>query len=230
MKKEQKDTKSLEKYFGAIVQVIALSENGVLSRKEIEKLMIENKICESRLVSNILKTMIEKEYLIHQKIKGQKRQGYATNEEIIGKMNESYFTSSVTKKGFPKYTKITQKELTIGIKRTIREYKTEFANKKSRLWKDDMFLLATHYNGLAFCVSWISRLTLSIHGGVFGDKVMKITNARANILLLENFMNILLNNVREKKPDGYDMFLTGFHNYLEFLDPLENTEYSRKVN
>lgn len=227
MKKEHKSTISLEKYFPAIFHLIAFSENGVLSRKEIETMMINHNICGIRQVTNVLDIMVFKGHLVREKLKGQKRNGYAINEEIISKLNESYIISGVSKKGLPKYEKLTQRELNQEIKEVTKNYKKAIGNKKSEIHKDDVLFYVAHTTWITICLSWITRLTLSIDGGVFHDKINKISLARKNIELLENFIQLLCLKIREKNPEAYDLFLTSMHNYFEYLDPFENTPYSR---
>jgi hypothetical protein len=227
MKKEQKSTISLEKYYPAILNVITWSQNPVLSREEISHYMVSNKICKDRLVTDILKALITRGTLVRKRIRGQKRSGYAVNEEIISDMNESYFTSGATKKGRPIYTKKTQSELQRDLKEIRRNYKKQIGNKKSDINSNLELFFVVHMTLLTLCLSWISRLTLSIHGGVFAQKETKIFLARKNIEMLQEFIGFMLQKVQEKNPDNYDLFLTTMQNYFEYLDPFENTKYSR---
>ncbi len=230
MKKEQKDENSLLKYFVPIFNLIAFSEYGVLTRIEIENYMVKSNVCKARQVSKILNAMTTKGHLVREKIIGQKRHGYAINEEIIaGKMNESYVTIGLKKNGMPIYEKLTQRELNQEIKDVMRNYKKVIGNKKSEIHKDLMLFYIAHTLLITLYLGWIARLTLSIHGGVFHSKVNKITLARNNITLLEDSIQLLLFKVKEKNPEQYDLFLTSMHNYFEYLDPFENTPYSRKV-
>ncbi len=229
MKKELKDTKSLEKYYQTVLQIITWSENTVVSRGEIETMMVNNLVCNKRLVTNILKALVTNGTLIRQRIRGQKRNGYVINEEIIsGKMNESYVTVDVTKKGLPIYDKLTQTELQREMKGVIRRYKKAIGNKKSDINNNLELFFVIHTYFLTLCLGWIARLTLSIYGGVFHDKGNKIFLARKNIEMLQEFIGLMLLKVQEKNPDNYDMFLTSMHNFFEYLDPFENTVYSRK--
>lgn len=226
MKNEQKTDISLEKYFSGILHFVTFSENSVISRKEIENYLIKNEICKNRLVTDILESMVSRQYLVREKLKGSKRMGYAINEEIISKSNESYFTTGVKKNGFPIYKKITQKELNKEIKHMISEYRKIIGNKKSEIHTDNVLFYLAHTTFLTLSLSWISRLILSIHGGVFHDKEMKISLARKNIELLETFIKSICVHTREKDPDNYDMFLTSMLNFFEYLDPYEGTPYS----
>ncbi len=229
MKKEHKDTTSLEKYYQTILQIITWSENPVVSRDEIETMMVNNLVCSKRLVTDILKALVTNGTLVRQRIRGQKRNGYVINEEIIaGKMNESYVTVDVTKKGISIYDKLTQTELQREMKGVIRRYKKAIGNKKSDINNNLELFFVIHTYFLTLCLGWIARLTLSIHGGVFHDKGNKIFLARKNIEMLQNFIGFMLMKVQEKNPDNYDLFLTSMHNYFEYLDPFENTKYSRK--
>jgi len=227
MKKDQKSTISLEKYYPAILNVITWSQNPVLSREEISQYMVSKNICQDRLVTDILKALVTRGTLIRGKIKGQKRLGYTVNEEIISDMNESYFTSGVTKKGIPIYTKKTQSELQKDLKEIRRNYRKQIVNKKSDINSNLELFFVVHTSLLTLCLSWIARLTLSIHGGVFHEKENKIFLARRNIEMLQEFIGLMLQKVQEKNPDNYDLFLTSMHNYFEYLDPFENTKYSR---
>ena len=228
MKKEQKDTNSLDKYFIIILNQITFSEDFILSREKISQYMIKNKICGDRLVSDILDSMQTKGYLIRKKLKGKKTLGYTINEEIISSVNESYTTVGVTKKGLPIYDKMTQQELMREFKGFMRRYRNNIANKKSAIHESFESFFITHTMFLTICLSWISRLNLSIYGGIFMNAEKKIYLAQSNIELLGEFIRILLQNMKEKNPDGYEMFLTSMHHYFEFLDPFENTPYSRQ--
>ena len=73
MKKEQKTTDSLEKYFLPVFHFIALSEDGIMTRKEIEDQMVNHRICQSRQVTKILDAMISKKHLAREKILGYKK-------------------------------------------------------------------------------------------------------------------------------------------------------------
>ncbi len=230
MKKEQKSPISLEKYYQPILQVITFSENPVLSREEISNYMVSNNICKDRLVTDIIKSLVTRGTLIRKRIKGQKRLGYIINEEIIGDMNESYTTSGVTKKGLPIYTKITQSELLKELKSVRRNYKKNIGDKKSEINNNLEIFFVVHMTLLTLSLSWISRLTLSIYGGVFHEKENKIFLARKNIELLQGFIGFMLMKVQQKNPDNYDLFLTSMMHYFEYLDPFENTKYSRTNN
>lgn len=228
MKKKKRSTASLKKYFSDVFRIIAISENRVVSRNEIEKGMIDNNICKKRLVTYILLEMVSKERLVRKKLKGQKQMGYVNNEEITkGKMNESYHSSGKIKKGNIKQTKLTQNELNNLIKKDMESYKKTIGNKKSEIHSDNMLFYVLHTTQITRCLSWITRLTLFIEGKVFSGKMNKINFARENIKLLEKFIGILCWNMKEKYPKGYNLFLKGMHDYLEFLDPFENTQYSR---
>ena len=227
MKKEQKDTKSLEKYFPSVFHLIAFSENSVLSRKEIETQMVNYNICGIRQVTDILSSMVTQGHLVRERLKGMKREGYAINEEFISKKAESYIISGLTKKGIPKYTHLTQKELNQDIKLVMKNYKKNVGNKKHSLHKDDVLFFVVHTIFITMALSWIARLTLSIRGGIFHYKVNKITLARKNIELLEEWIELLCFKIQEKRPEGYDLFLTSMHNYFETLDGFADTPYSK---
>jgi hypothetical protein len=229
MKIEQKDTKSLEKYYPAILQVITYSENQVVSRDEIESHMVKNSLCSKRLVTDILKALVTRETLVREKIRGKKRLGYTINEEIISKMNESFVTTGVTKKGLPIHDKITQKELSQEMKGVIRRYKKNIGNKKSEVNNNLELFFVIHTYFLTLCLGWIARLTLSIHGGVFHQKTNKIFLARKNIEMLQGFIGLMLLKVQEKNPDNYDLFLTSMHNFFEYLDPFAGSKWSRET-
>jgi len=227
MKKEQKSTKSLEKYFDIIFHNIAFSDDLRLTKGELRDLT--HNAVSNRLLTDILKEMVTKDYLIRKKVKGKK--GYVINEEISsGKMGESYTIVDVTKKGIPKYVKITQTELSRDIKTEMKHYKRKIANKKHEMnqpTKDGLeIFFIYHIKWITMCLSWITRLTLSIDGGIFRDKEKKIGLARNNILLIENFIQLLCSKIEERNPENYDLFLTFLHNYYETLDPFADTQYS----
>jgi len=230
MKKEQKSTISLEKYFQGIFHLIAFSEDSILSKMELRS--STHRMVSNRLLTNILKEMVTRGYLTRERLIGRKQKGYAINEEIsLGKMGESYTITGVTKKGIPKYTKMTQRELNQEIKEVRRNYRKIIGNKKSEINANTdegltLFYVA-HTTWVTICLSWIARLTLSIDGGVFAEKETKIGLARKNIELLENFIHDLCFHIQKKKPDNYDYFLTTMHNYLEYLDPFHDTPFSR---
>jgi len=225
MKKEQKSTISLEKYFDGIFHLIAFSEDSILSKMELRN--STHQMISNRLLTNILKEMVSRDFLVREKLLGRKQKGYAINEEIsLGKMGESYTITGSTKKGLPIYTKMTQRELNREIKEVMRNYKKAIRNKKSQIHQDDKLFFVAHTTWVSICLSWISRLTLSIDGGVLQGET-KIGLARKNILLLENFIQELCFRIQEKRPDGYDLFLTTMHNFFEYLDPFADTPYSR---
>lgn len=226
MKKEQKSTISLEKYYQHILQAITYSENSNLTREEIANYMVSNNICKDRLVTDILKSLVIRGTLVRRKIRGQQRKGYTVNEEIISDMNESYFTSGVTKKGLPIYEKMTQTELLKNLKQMRKNYRKGISDKKSDMNTNLELFFVVHMKLLTMCLGWISRLTLSIHGGVFHKSESKIFLARKNIEILQEFIGFMLIKIQEKNPDNYDLFLTSLHSYYEFLDPLENSKYS----
>ena len=229
MKKEQKTANSLEKHFHTVFQFISFSKNSVISRKEIENYMVTNKICKNRLLTDILESMVSRQYLVREKLKGSKRMGYAINEEIISKFNESYVTVGFKKNGLPIYDKMTQKELNKEIKDMNNRYRKIIGNKKSEIHTDHFLFYHTHIIFLTMSLSWISRLTLSICGGVFHDKEIKISLAKKNIELLETFIELLCIKTQEKDPDNYVIFLTSMHNFFEHLDPFEGTPYSTQI-
>lgn len=229
MKKEQKSTISLQKYFNTIFHLIAFSKDSILSKMELR--VSTNRMISNRLLTNVLKEMVTKGYLTREKLKGRKQKGYAIKEEIsLGKMGESYTITGATKKGIPKYTKITQRELNREIKNVMRNYRKIIGNKKSEInaeTKDGLILFfVAHTTWVTISLSWIARLTLSIDGFVLQGET-KVGLARKNIELLEIFINTLCSKIQERKPDGYDYFLTTMHNYFEYLDPFANTPYSR---
>jgi len=230
MKKEQKSNKSLEKYFNAIFHNIAFSKHGILTKGEL-KALTQNMVS-SRLLTNILKEMITRGYLIREKLKGKK--GYVINEEISrGKMGESYVTIGMTKKKLPIYEKITQRQLNQDIKDEMKHYKRKITNKKEDMNQPTEDGLKTffiyHTKWITMCLSWVTRLTLSIDSGVFQDKEKKIGLARKNILLIETFIELLCTKIQERNPENYDLFLTSMHNYYESLDPFADTPYARPV-
>jgi len=228
MKKEQKSTKSLEKYFNIIFHNIAFSDDLRLTKGELRDLT--HNIVSNRLLTNVLKEMLTKDYLIRKKVKGKK--GYVINEEISsGKMGESYTITGATKKGLPIYKKITQTELARDIKAEMKHYNRKIGNKTSEMnqpTKDGLeIFFIYHIKWITMCLSWITRLTLSIDGGIFGDKEKKIGLARNNILLIENFIQLLCSKIQERNPENYDLFLTFMHNYYETLDPFADYNSSR---
>jgi len=228
MKKEKKSTKSLEKYFGGIFREIALSKDNRLSKNEL-KIITQNMISTS-LLTNILKEMIDREYLIRKRVKGKK--GYVANEEISrGKMGESYVTIGITKKKLPIYEKITQTELSQDFKKEMKNYKRKISNKKHEMnqpTKEGLkIFFIYHMKWVTICLSWITRLTLSIDGRVFQDNERKEGLARNNILLLEVFIELLCSKIQERNPNNYHEFLTFMHNLYEHLDPFSDSEYAR---
>lgn len=228
MKKDQKHEESFERYCPIVIQFIISSEEIIMTRKEIEDEMLKHKICKSRQVSKILEYMLGKNYLKQQKLLGSKRYGYVVNEEIISKENESFVTIGLTKTGKPIYDRITQTELRLEIKDMIKRYKKTIAKKKSDLHKDDELFYILHYTLLTVSLSWISRLLLAIHGGVFQNKIGKVTLAKKNIELFEEFMETLCWNFKERFPDGkYEFAIAGLLHFFERLDPYVGTDFSR---
>jgi len=229
MKKEQKSTVSLMKYYQAIIHSIVASDEGIRTRKEIEDYMVYHKICKSRQVTKILDAMVTAKHLDREKILGQKRYGYVIHEEIIGKKNESFVTIGVTKKGNPIRDRMTQTELTREFKEMVKRYRKIIGNKKSDLHKDDLLFYVVHVTLITVSLSWITRLILTVQGGVFGDKINKINLAHKNIEILQEFVNILCINLQNKFPDTYDLALSGMLWFFENLDPFEGEpRYSRK--
>jgi len=184
MEKEQKSTISLEKYFFAVFHFIALSEDGILTRKEIEVQMVNHGICQSRQVTKILDAMISKKHLARDKIRGYKPLGYVINEEIIKGGNESFITTGLTKRGKLKIEKITQTELNQEIKDAIKQYRKAIGKKKSLMNTNDDSFYITSITLITLSLSWISRLMLIVQAGMFGDKRIKIALAESNIRLL----------------------------------------------
>jgi len=230
MKNEQKSTIALEKYFLPVFHFVALSEDGISTRKEIENHMVNQGICQSRQVTKILDAMISKNHLDREKIRGQKRLGYVINEEIISKNNESFVTIGLTKKGNPKLDRLTQTELNELIKGVIKQYRRQIAKKKSKMNNSDELFYVVHVTFITLSLSWISRLTLSIHGGIFLNKENKIALAETNIKLFEQFVRLLLCNLQNRfTNEKYSLALLLLQRYFETLDPFEGTKYSRKT-
>ncbi|MCH7647888.1 MAG: hypothetical protein IIA83_04700 [Thaumarchaeota archaeon] len=227
MKKEQKSNISLERYYSAITHFIISSEEGILTRKEIENHMVRDKICHGRQVSKILKYLTDKEYLVQEKMLGTKRRGYTINEEIIGKKNESFVTIGLKKNGMPIYDRMTQTELNQEFKDMIKRYRKMMGKKKSDLRSDDLLFYILHVTFITISLSWISRLILSVQGGVFHNKTGKITIANNNAQLLEKFLGTLCYNFQKRLPNQYDLALGGMLHFFESLDPFVNTKYSR---
>jgi len=229
MKKEQKSTISLEKYFLPVFHFIALSEDGILTRKEIEDKMVNQKICQSRQVTKILDAMISKEHLDRDKIRGYKPLGYVINEEIIKGGNESFVTIGLTKKGKPKVDRLTQTELNKEIKDMIKKYRKEIGNKKSDMNNNDELFYIASVTLITLSLSWISRLVLTVQGGIFGTNSNKITLAGTNILLLEDFLAKICFNLHERfQGEKYGTILSLLMNYFENLDPFVGTDFSRE--
>jgi len=227
MKIVQKSTNPLEKYFNAIFHNIAFSDDLRLTKGELETLT--SKIVGKRLLTDILKEMVDRGYLVRRRVKGRK--GYVINEEISNKkMGESYATIDVTKKGLPIYQKMTQTHLALDIRAEMKHYRRKIGSKKSDMnqpTKEGLqIFFIYHVKWVTMCLSWITRLTLSIDGGVFVDNEKKIGLARKNILLIETFIELLCRKIQERNPENYDLFLTFMHDYFERLDPFADTDYS----
>lgn len=229
MKKDQKPSYSLDKYFQTVIHFIISSDEGILLRSEISKLMKQHKICENRQVSSILKEMVDRNYLAREKLLGSKRIGYVINEEILGKKRDSFITIGLTKRGKPIFEHITQTELNQELKDMIKLYKRAIANKKSNMNKDDTLFYICHAMLITIDLSWISRLILTVHGGAFGGAIVKTTLVKKNIELFESFLDTLCYNLSQRFPDKYDQALSSILLFFEALDPFEGTEYSRKL-
>ena len=229
MKKEQKTTDSLEKYFLPVFHFIALSEDGIMTRKEIEDQMVNHRICQSRQVTKILDAMISKKHLAREKILGYKPLGYVINEEIINIGNESFVTIGITKRGKPKVDRLTQTELNQEIKAMIKRYREMIGKKKSDMNKDDDLFYVTSVTLITISLSWISRLILTVQGGLFLEKRNKITLARKNMELLEDFLGILCYNLQKRfEGEKYATVLALLLHFFENLDPFVGTAYSRE--
>jgi len=230
MTNEQKPNETLDKYFQPVIHFIASSEKGIMLRSEIAVQMKKNKICENRQVSTILKYMVDMKYLDRKKLLGSKRIGYVINEEIIGLGGESFVIGGFTKKGKIIFNTVTQTQLNQRIKATFKKYRQTIGNKKSDINNDDELFYVAHTLLITFMLSWISRLLLPIHGGVFRNKVTKIDLARENIKLLEKFLKSLCHNLREKFPnEKYDQALAEIIIFFETLDMFPKTKYSRRL-
>ena len=229
MEKEQKSTLSLEKYFFAVFHFIALSEYGILTRKEIENYMVNHKICQSRQVTKILDDMISKKRLAREKIIGYKPLGYVINEEIIKGGNESFIVTGVTKKGKPTIDKMTQTELNQEIKDMIKEYRKTMGKKKSRLNNDDDIFYVASVTLITLSLSWISQLMLTVQAGLFGDNRNKIVLAESNVRLLADFLETLCNNLHKRfQGEKYGTVLSLLLLYFQNLDPFIGTKFSRE--
>ena len=229
MEKEQKSTVSLEKYFFAVFHFIALSEYGILTRKEIENYMVNHKICQSRQVTKILDDMISKKRLAREKIIGYKPLGYVINEEIIKGGNESFIVTGVTKKGKPTIDKMTQTELNQEIKDMIKEYRKTMGKKKSRLNNDDDIFYVASVTLITLSLSWISQLMLTVQAGLFGDNRNKIVLAESNVRLLADFLETLCNNLHKRfQSEKYGTVLSLLLLYFQNLDPFIGTKFSRE--
>jgi len=228
MKKEQKSTVSLEKYFLPVFHFIALSEDSISTRKEIEDHMVYHKICQSRQVTKILDDMISKKHLAREKIRGYKPLGYVINEEIVKDGNESFVTIGLTKRGKPKFDKLTQTELNQEIKDMIKRYRKAIGKKKSDMNKNDELFYIASITLITISLSWISRLILTVQGGFFADKTNKISLADTNLKLLVDFVKTLCSNLQERfQGDKYVTILSLLLHFFENLDPFVGTKYSR---
>jgi len=230
MTNEQKPNETLDKYFQHVIHCIASSDKGIMLRSEIAAKMKKNKICENRQVSKILKHMVDMKYLARKKVLGSKRIGYVINEEIIGLGGESFVIGGFTKTGKIIFNTVTQTALNQRIKATFKKYRKTIGNKKSDINNDDEIFYIAHTLLITFMLSWISRLHLTIHGGVFRGKVTKTNLARENIKLIEKFLDTLCHNFREKFPnEKYNQALSEIVIFFETLDMFPRTKYSRRL-
>jgi len=229
MKKEQKSTISLEKYFFSVFNFIALSDDGILTRKEIEDNMVNHRICQSRQVTKILDDMISKRRLARKKIRGYKPLGYVINEEIIKGGNESFITTGLTKRGKLKIDKITQRELNQEIKDVIKQYRKAIGKKKSLMNNDDDIFYIASITLITLSLSWISRLILIVQAGLFGDNRNKINLAELNIRLLGDFLRMLCYNLNERfQGEKYGTAISLLSRYFENLDVFAGSDFSRE--
>ena len=229
MKKEQKSTVSLEKYFLPVFHFLASSEDGIMTRKEIENQMVNHRICQSRQVTKILDAMITMKHLAREKIRGYKPLGYVINEEIIKGGNESFVTIGITKKGKPKFDKLTQTELNQEIKDMIKKYRKVIGKKKSVMNNDDDVFYIVSVTLITISLSWISRLVLTVKGGFFADQQKKIALARINIGLLEEFLGTMCINLQERfQGEKYITVMSLLLRFFENLDPFAGTDFSRE--
>ena len=229
MKKEQKPTISLEKYFLAVFHFLALSEEGIMTRKDIEDKMVNNKICHSRQVTKILDAMISKKRLAREKILGYKPLGYVINEEIVKGGNESFIITGLTKKGKPKIDKLTQTELNQQIKDMIKQYRKTMGKKKSLMNNNDEHFYVASVSLIMLSLSWISQLMLTVQAGLFVDRMNKITLAESNVRLLADFLQTLCFNLNDRfQGEKYGTILSLLLNFIQNLDPFAGTKYSRE--
>ena len=229
MKKEQKTTFSLEKYFFAVFHFIALSEDGILTRKQIEDQMVNHRICQSRQVTKILDDMIYKKRLAREKIRGYKPLGYVIDEEIVKGGNESFVTIGLTKSGKPKVERLTQTEINQEIQDIIKLYRKTMGKKKSKMNNDDDHFYIASITLITLSLSWISRLMLIVQAGLFGDNRNKINLAEENVRLLGDFLQTLCHNLHERfQGEKYGIAISLLHHYFENLDPFVGTEFSRE--
>lgn len=229
MEKEEKSTISLEKYFLPVFHFIALSEEGILTRKDIEDQMVNHGICQSRQVTKILDDMISKKRLAREKIRGYKPLGYVINEEIIKGGNESFITTGLTKRGKLKIEKITQTELSQEIKDVIRQYRKAMGKKKSKMNNDDDHFYIASITLITLSLSWISRLMLIVQAGLFGDSRNKINLAEENVRLLGDFLRMLCYNLNERfRGEKYGIAIALLSRFFENLDFFAGTDFSRE--
>jgi len=229
MEKEQKSTISLEKYFLPVFHFIASSDYGILTRKEIEDNMVDNKICQSRQVTKILDDMISKKRLAREKIVGYKPLGYVINEEIVSGGNESFIATGLTKRGKPKIDKITQTELNQEIKDMIKQYRKVMGKKKSLMNTNDEHFYIASVTLITLSLSWISQLILTVQAGLFGDKTNKITLAESNVRLLTDFLQTLCHNLHERfQGEKYGTILSLLLHFFQNSDAFAGTKYSRE--
>ena len=229
MKKEQKSTISLEKYFLPVFHFLASSDEGILTRKDIEDQMTDNKICQSRQVTKILDAMISKKHLAREKILGYKPLGYVINEEIVRGGNESFITTGLTKRGKLKIDKLTQTELNQEIKDVIKQYRKVIGKKKSCMNNDDELFYVASVSLITLSLSWISHLILIVQAGLFGDRKNKIALAESNITLLSDFLQTLCYNLNERfQGEKYGTILSLLLHFFGNLDAFAGTKYSRE--
>jgi len=229
MEKAQKSTVSLEKYFLPVFHFIASSDYGILTRKEIEDNMVDNKICQSRQVTKILDDMISKKRLAREKIIGYKPLGYVINEEIVKGGNESFIATGLTKRGKIKIDKLTQTNLNQDIKDVIKRYRKAMGKKKSLMNTNDEHFYIASVTLITLSLSWISQLMLTVQAGLFGDRKNKIALAESNVRLLADFLQILCHNLNERfQGEKYGTILSILLNFIQHSDPFAGTKYSRE--
>ena len=129
--------------------------------------------------------------------KGKHLRYFIEEENTKNNLLVRAFTTKGKKIKEVRYT-VKQRELSQFITQEIKFYKKELKNLKNESFSE---YVSYHIAMMAHCLEWISQITWAIYSGMLGNSENKLHLAFRNKERYEEFLQIVIYNLKEKDED-----------------------------